>query len=52
MKYREDSITIRLKVTDNTHTYTYDVVDKKEMNAVAQLNMLMLSYMTGRTKIN
>ena len=52
MKYRDDQITIRLKVTDGTKTYTYDVTDKKEMNAVTQLNMAMLSYMTGRTKFN
>ena len=50
MKYRDDQITITLKVTDGTKTYTYDVTDKKEMNAVTQLNMSMLSFMTGRTK--
>ena len=52
MKYREDTHCIRLKVTDDIKTYTYDVTDRKEMNAVNQLNMLMLSYMSGRTKLS
>ena len=30
MKYRDDNVTITLKVTDGTKTYTYDVVDRKE----------------------
>ena len=52
MKYRDDNITITLKVTDNQKTYTYDVIDRKELNAVQELNMRMISLMSGRTKLN
>ncbi|EKE37709.1 hypothetical protein ENUP19_0317G0082 [Entamoeba nuttalli] len=51
MKYRDDDLVITLKVTDNVKTYTYDIKDRKEMNAVTELNMKMMSYMSGRTKL-
>ncbi|KAL7711844.1 Signal recognition particle 9 kDa protein [Entamoeba marina] len=51
MKYRDNPPTIFLKATDDTTTITYEVTDRKELHAVTEVNMKMLSIMSGRTKL-
>ena len=52
MKYRDKDVIVTLKVTDGTKTYTYDVVNKKELHPVTEINMRMMALMSGRAKIN
>ncbi|ELP86365.1 hypothetical protein EIN_296850 [Entamoeba invadens IP1] len=51
MKYRDDEQIVSLKVTDDDKTYTIDINNHKYLRSVTELNMRLLSLMSGRTKL-